>query len=101
MKALGIKKNFLAMEEEYSNYKYSKIVIASAPYEATTSYGKGTAKGPEAIIKASHYVEFFDEELNKELAFEKGIATLKPMEFGEKKGKKALDVIYKNVKALI
>lgn len=101
MKTLGIKKNFLAMEDEYSGYKDSAIVIASAPYEATTSYGKGTSKGPEAILKASHYVEFFDEELNKELAFEKGIATLKPMEFGERKGKKALDIIYKNVKSLI
>ncbi|MCB0723754.1 MAG: agmatinase [Ignavibacteriae bacterium] len=101
MKTLGIKKNFLAIEDKYSNYKDSAVAIASAPYEATTSYGKGTAKGPEAIIKASHYVEFFDEELNREFAFEKGIATLKPMVFGDKKGMKALGVIYKQVKNLI
>ena len=52
MKELGIKKNFLAIEKEYSNYKDSKIVIVSAPLEKTVSYGKGTSKGPEEILKA-------------------------------------------------
>ncbi len=97
----GIKKNFLAIEDKYSNYNDSFIAILSAPYEATTSYGKGTSKGPEAILNASHYVEFFDEELNRELCFEKGIASIKKLDFKSKKGKAALDLIYKNVNALI
>ena len=93
----GIKKNFLAIEDKYSNYNDSLIAILSAPYEATTSYGKGTSKGPEAILNASHYVEFFDEELNRELCFEKGIASIKKIDFKNKKGKDALDLIYKNL----
>ena len=95
-----IKNNFLAIEEEFSNYKNSKIVMLPVPYEQTTSYGKGTSKGPKAILDASHYVEFFDEELNRELCFEKGngICSLYPLEFKDKKGKKALDHIYENVK---
>ena len=97
----GIKKNFLAIEDKYSNYNDSLIAILSAPYEATTSYGKGTSKGPEAILNASHYVEFFDEELNRELCFEKGITSIKKLDFKNKKGKSALDLIYKNVNALI
>lgn len=97
----GIKKNFLAIEDKYSNYKNSLIAILPAPYEATTSYGTGTARGPEAILNASHYVEFFDEELNRELCFEKGIASIKKLDFKGKKGKSALDLIYKNVDALI
>lgn len=96
----SIKNNFLAIEKEFSDYKNSKIVLLPVPFEDTTSYGKGTAAGPKAILDASHYVEFFDEELNRELCFEKGngICSLHPVEFKGKKGKKALDLIYENVK---
>lgn len=97
----NIKKNFLAIDDEFSNYKNSGIAILPVPYEATTSYGKGTSKGPAAILNASHYVEFFDEEMNRELCFEKGIVSVKEINFNGKKGKPALDLIYKNVKALI
>lgn len=100
-KARSINNNFLAIDEEHSNYKDSLIAILPAPYERTTSYGKGTSKGPAAIIKSSHYVEFFDEELNRELCFEKGIVTLNDLNFKNKNGRAALDLIYKNVKALI
>ena len=46
--------------------------------EKTVSYGGGTKNGPKEIIKASHQVELFDEELNKEPYKEIGIKTLKP-----------------------
>lgn len=103
IKYYSVKNNFLAIEEEYSNYNDSRIVILPVPYEQTTSYGKGTAKGPKAILHASHYVEFFDEELNREFCFEegKGICALHPVEFENKKGRKALDLIYDIVKKLI
>ncbi|MBL8016400.1 MAG: arginase family protein, partial [Ignavibacteria bacterium] len=55
-RALPLKKNFLAIEKKYSSFENSKVAIVSAPYEKTTSYGKGTAKGPAAILEASHYV---------------------------------------------
>ncbi|MBZ0204396.1 MAG: agmatinase [Ignavibacteria bacterium] len=90
-------KNFLAIDKKYSSFKNSKIAILSCPYEKTTSYGKGTAKGPKAIIEASHYVEFFDEETLKEVCFKEGISTLEPLKFGKKTGKQALDYIYWNV----
>ena len=88
---LSLNQNYLGIEKEYSSFGNSKIAILSCPYEKTTSYGKGTAKGPSAIIKASHYVEFFDEETQKEICFSHGIATLKPLNFGKLTGKKALD----------
>lgn len=100
IKYYAIKNNFLAIEEEFSDYKNSKTVILPVPFEQTTSYGKGTAKGPQAILDASHYVEFFDEEMNRELCFEKGngICSLYPLSFKNLKGKKALGLIYENVK---
>jgi agmatinase len=98
---LGIKKNFLAIDKQYSRFENSKIAILSVPYEKTTSYGKGTSKGPKAILNASHYVEFFDEETEKEVCFEQGITAIKPLDFKKLSGKKALDLIYRNVKSLI
>jgi agmatinase len=98
---LPLKKNFLAIEKEYSGFENSKIVILPCPYEKTVSYGKGTVKGPAAILKASHYVEFFDEETEKEICFSHGIAALKSLDFKKIHGKKALDYIYGNVKSLI
>ena len=84
-----------------TSIKNSKIVILQAPLEKTVSYGKGTKDGPKEILKASHYVEFFDEELNKELAFEKGICTLEEIKFGKLSTKKSIDKIYKEVKKQI
>lgn len=101
MKTLGLNKNFLMIDEEYSNYRDSLVTILPVPYEATTSYGKGTAKGPLAVYDASHYVEFFDEELEREFCFEKGIASLPPLNLKGLRDKKAIDFIYSNVDKLI
>lgn len=94
---LPINKNYLSIENKFSSYENSKVVILQAPYEKTTSYGKGTSKGPEAILKASHYVEFFDEETSKEICFSAGIAVLPQIKFKKLFGKSAIDLIYKNV----
>lgn len=101
MKELNIKNNFLAIEEEYSNYKDSQVVVLSAPFEATVSYGHGTKNGPKGILKSSHYVEFYDEEFDRELCFEKGICALAPMNFEKLSVKKSLDLIYKNVSQVL
>ena len=79
MKTLNSNENFLAIEEEYSNYNDSKIVIVSVPYEHTVTYGSGTSNAPAAIIKASGYVEFYDDEFDTEICFSKKIATLEPL----------------------
>jgi agmatinase len=101
MKELNIKNNFLAIEEEYSDYKGSQVVVLSAPFEATVSYGHGTKNGPKGILKSSHYVEFYDEEFDRELCFEKGICALAPMNFEKLSVKKSLDLIYKNVSKVL
>ena len=54
--------------------KDSRIVLLPVPFEATTSYGGGTAGGPEAILAASRQVELFDLETGK--PYEAGIAWL-------------------------
>jgi agmatinase len=93
MKVLPASRNFLALPKESSSYDTSKIVILSAPYEKTVSYGGGTAKGPSAILNASHYVEFLDDEYFRELCFEQRIATLPPLALGKRSGKTMLDYL--------
>lgn len=66
--------NFLGIDETYTNADQSRVVIIPVPLERTTSYGKGTRLGPEAIIKASSYVELYDEEYDYE-AYKAGIYT--------------------------
>ena len=76
MKYLSNKNGFLGIDNKF-NIK-EKVVIVPFGLEKTVSYGGGTKNGPREIIKASHQVELFDEELNKEPYREIGIKTLKP-----------------------
>ena len=43
------------------------IVVLQVPYELTTSYGQGTAKGPAACVAASGQVELFDPIIGEDL----------------------------------
>ena len=95
------KSNFLMIPKEISSLEKSQAVILSAPYEASVSYGKGTKKGPKAIINSSHFVEFYDDEFDNELCFEKGIATVKELDFGKLKNKAAMDFLYNKVKTVL
>ena len=93
MNTLDEKSNFLAIEKQYSNYNDSKIIIISAGYEHTVSYGKGASLGPSEILRASAYVEFYDDEFDRELCFDMGIATMEPLDFYDKFDQEALDLI--------
>ena len=102
MKFYNHKKNFLAIEDsKYCSYKNSKFVIQSAPYEYTSSYLSGSDKGPEAIIKASQFVELYDEELEQESYLLGGICTLHPMDFKRKVDAKAVKLIENETAKLI
>ncbi len=57
----------------------ARAVVVPFGLEATVSYGSGTALGPEAIIKASPQLEFFDERLWDEPFRRFGISTLTPL----------------------
>ena len=92
MEYLSQKKGFLGYD---ANHKIEpKVIVVPFGLEKTVSYGGGTKNGPKEIIKASHQVELFDEELNKEPYKEIGIKTLKPFSI-KNKIESALDQLSK------
>ena len=92
MKFLSNKNGFLGIDNKF-NFK-EKVIVVPFGLEKTVSYGGGTRNGPKEIIKASHQVELYDEELNCEPFKKIGIKTLKPFKI-EKNVKKALSVMSK------
>lgn len=47
------------------SFEDAKLVYLPVPWEATTSYGAGTSKGPAAILEASYQVDLFDLEVDR------------------------------------
>ena len=92
MNYLSQKKGFLGYEAKQKIE--NKVVVVPFGLEKTVSYGGGTKNGPKEIIKASHQVELFDEELKKEPYKEIGIKTLKPFPI-KNKIRSALDQLSK------
>ena len=92
LKFLSNKNGFLGIDNKFS-FKEKAIVIPFG-LEKTVSYGGGTKNGPKEIIKASHQVELYDEELNCEPFKKIGIKTLKPFKI-DKNINKALGKVSK------
>jgi len=89
---LSNKQGFLGIDNKFSIKE--KVVVVPFGLEKTVSYGGGTKNGPKEIIKASHQVELYDEELNCEPYKRIGIKTLKPFKI-DKNINKALNKISK------
>jgi agmatinase len=53
---------FLENTEEVS-FDEARIAVFPVPFEATVSYGGGTARGPAAILTASKEIESFNEQM--------------------------------------
>ena len=90
MNYLSNKKGFLGIDNKF-NFKERAVIIPFG-LEKTVSYGGGTKNGPREIIRASHQVELYDEELNCEPYKKIGIKTLKPFKIN-KNIKKAINQI--------
>jgi len=91
---------FLALDAADCDYDTSRFAVLPIPYDATASFLKGAARGPEAIISASRHLEDFDEELGAEFHHE-GIATLEAME-PDVSGPGAMhEAIYKRARKII
>ena len=66
--------SFMASETGKPNAERSLFHVVPVPLEKTVSYGTGTRRGPQAVLKASQYLEIFD---GSGIPLEKGIYTHK------------------------
>lgn len=73
--------NFLDLPTRLTSLDRAKFVILPIPYERTTTFQKGTAGGPAAVIHVSAQVELWDEECERETS-ELGIFTAPPIPSG-------------------
>jgi agmatinase len=90
--------NFGGNEVVYS-YSESGIIIVPVPYDETSTWMKGSDKGPDAILEASVNLEFYDIETSSE-AHLYGINTIDPVLENETP-QKLVDAVYDKVLALL
>ncbi len=93
MNYLSNKLGFLGIDNKFKIKE--KAVIVPFGLEKTVSYGGGTKNGPKEIIKASHQVELFDEDLNCDPYKKIGIRTIKPFPI-----KKRMDEALKQIEKI-
>lgn len=70
--------NFGGIENKYSAYDTSKVVVLPVPYDETSTWLKGADKGPAAILEASANMELYDIETDSQV-YKQGIFTAEPV----------------------
>ena len=98
MKYLSNKNGFLGIDNKF-DIKQRSVVIPFG-LEKTVSYGGGTKNGPKEIIKASHQVELYDEELNCEPFKVIGVKTIKPFKINKNINKALKQISLLNQKSI-
>ena len=98
MKYLSNKNGFLGIDNKF-DIKQKSVVIPFG-LEKTVSYGGGTKNGPKEIIKASHQVELYDEELNCEPFKGIGVKTIKPFKINKNINKALKQISLLNQKSI-
>ncbi len=102
MRVLPAEEGFLALPDaELTTLQNAKVVIQQIPYEYTSSYIAGSDKGPKAMVDASHFVEFYDEEIDQETYKNIGIATLDGLDFEGKVDEDAMVLIANQTRELL
>lgn len=67
--------NYAGIEDKYTSFDNSLILLQSIPYDGTSTWGKGADKGFTAFWDASENMELYDIETDSEV-YKKGVHTL-------------------------
>lgn len=65
--------------DEFAQYRSAAIVLLPIPFDKTSTWLKGSDKGPQAILEASQHLEYYDLETRSEV-YRKGIHTAEPLD---------------------
>jgi agmatinase len=69
---------YAGIEPEFGERDTSKIVIIPVPYDGTSTWIKGSDKGPDAFLEASKNMELYDIETDSEV-YRQGVYLDDPM----------------------
>ncbi|MEA3489344.1 MAG: agmatinase [Candidatus Omnitrophota bacterium] len=70
---------FGEIERSFTDRDRSRIAILPVPYDKTSTWIKGAAKGPFALLEASRELELYDMETDSEV-YTRGIHTCAPLQ---------------------
>src|SRR5215468_100861 len=76
---LAPSRSFMHLDDQYTDFDTTRVVVTPVPFDATTCYRPGTREGPQAIIDASRNLELYDPELRRS-PYTVGIHTLRAIE---------------------
>ncbi|MCP3986092.1 MAG: agmatinase [bacterium] len=79
-----------------ARFEDARAVVLPVPFEATVSYGGGTARGPSAILEASAQIEVRDEVSGSQ-AWKRGIFTEAVLELAGHTVERVLDTVTERV----
>lgn len=86
-------------DEVVYGYLESAVIILPVPYDETSTWMRGADKGPDAILKASVNLEFYDIETSSE-AHKAGINTVEPVLEKGTPGK-LVNAVYERISAIL
>src|SRR5579863_9777274 len=76
---LAPSRGFMHLDQQYTTFSGSQVVVVPVPYDASTCYRPGAREGAQAIIDASRNLELYDAELRRS-PYRIGIHTLRAVE---------------------
>ncbi len=79
------------MDQDSADDPFAPYAVLPLPYERSTSFGKGTAAAPAAILDASVQIEMFDDESLEPLRLK--VRTLPEVDCSSGTEREALDLI--------
>lgn len=91
--------NFGGLDPEFSSYENAKFVVLPIPYDISSTWGKGSEKGPEAILEASANMELYDIETGLEV-YTEGIFTDEPI-ISEESPDKLFTIVTEKVRSYL
>lgn len=74
----GVAGRYCGLPDPYGQESSAEIVLLPVPFDKTSTYQKGSDKGPEAIIEASRNMELYDIETDSAV-YLRGIYTAPPI----------------------
>lgn len=69
---MSTNKNYAGIPDEFAQLETAKVVLIPVPYDGTSTWVKGSDKGPDAFLEASENMELYDIETGTQV-YEQGV----------------------------